>query len=684
MFNFKKLVVAQDLPRTSLTWLLVAHAMVVLPQFWIHLPIWVLPFWLVCFLWRIQIFKTRFNYPRWPLKAVLVLSLGLGMFFAYGNFLNPESGSILLVATFSLKLIESRTTRDGWVLIFLALALIAVGFLFETNIVYAVYNLLTITVITGAMFGLQNTSHKGHKPMGHVKLALKTASLLLVQALPLMIILFIVFPRLPPLWQLPSQKQSNQTKTGLSDSMSPGDFSELSQSKATAFWADFLDSLPAKKTLYWRAMTFDQFDGRTWKASSLVAYPTVPEINKQGIAVPYRVLMEPTQRNWIFALDYSPLTANSNINIRDFQAFIDGRIESVLPVMEKITYQLDSYPNALLSPSRLPSTILIQNKKLPKTGNPKAHAWAETLVKEHAGDPEAIANAIWTYFREQEFFYTLQPPTLGENSIDEFLYESRRGFCEHFSSTFAFVMRSAGIPTRVVTGFQGGEIDVPNKRVLVRQLDAHAWNEYWVEGKGWIRIDPTEAVAPNRIEMGLLGELGEEVANNLLGTDTSYGKFKNQFEKIVGIINYKWNITILGYQQNTQGAFLKGLFGDVSWVNLLIYSILIICIFFFVQMILILKPWLQKAPQHIRYFNKLVKHLSLFDPNINTTMTTLEIAQLTTLPSTLKPYLLQFNAAFDQIVYAQKPEPAAIKLLARSLNIILKTKPNRRDTGLLQ
>ncbi|GBU09900.1 transglutaminase [Gammaproteobacteria bacterium] len=660
-----------DLPRAGLIWLLVAHALVVLPQFYIYLPIWVLPMWLICFVWRIGIYKTRLNYPKLFVKIFLVAGLGAGMILAYGNILNPESGSILLVATFSLKLIESKTTRDGWVLIFLAYALIVVGFLFETSIFYAFYNVLILFVITGAMFGLQNNIQGAQAKSNHIKSAVKSSSLLLFQALPLMIILFVIFPRFPPLWQLPGKSEPADPISGLSDTMNPNDISKLSQSKTTSFWAEFADNIPQKKQLYWRALVFDQFDGRTWNASTLTHMQTLPIIQARKFAIPYKVIMEPTYKTWIYALEISDNTEPSKLNM-----FNDARLESRIPISQKFSYSLTAHLEYELEPTALSNWLYLQNINLPE-GNARARAWGKELAQQFKGDPQAIAATIWSNFQTQEFFYTLEPTVMGTDTVDDFLYEQRRGFCGHYASSFAFVMRAAGVPTRVVTGFQGGEIDYDNKRVQVRNLDAHAWNEYWVQGKGWIRIDPTAAVAPNRIEMGLLSELGEEQASEITGTNTVYGKFRDKLERFAGLVNYKWTSVILGYQQNNQANFLKSLLGSFSWVNLVIYSIIAACLFFFIQLLLIIKPWQARKPAYLRYFNALIAHLKLFDDDFNTNMTTKQLTKSDKIPALLIPPLMLFNQYFEQLIYTKNPHKDGLIKLKRALSLVLRVKPNK-------
>ena len=379
---------------------------------------------------------------------------------------------------------------------------------------------------------------------------------MLLHALPIMLVMFIVIPRLGPLWAIPNQ---NAAKTGFSDSLSPGDLGNLAQDRSPAFRVEFEGNPPAANQLYWRGLVLDTFDGRTWRMrDSWGGFPPrrADSQNIKRDPISYKVIMEPHGQIWLFSL-MTPQSATNTAN--SIRITSDYLLMHHMPVAQRMGYSVTSalqveWPEA----PRLNSSEREFYTRIPHEFNPQTQAIAHAWREQNIGDDHIIAKALTLFNRE--FTYTLQPPLLGEHSVDEFLLTTKRGFCEHFSSSFAFLLRAAGIPARVVVGYQGGRWNPLENYLLVSQSDAHAWTEVWVEGKGWQMIDPTAAVAPNRIEQGINEALGLEdqelVANAWQSSSVLYN-----LQLRWDAATYAWQRWVLNYDTETQEGLLSRLLG---------------------------------------------------------------------------------------------------------------------------
>ena len=539
------------IPRISLVWLLVAQVLVIIPHL-SQMPIWIIVLWLFCAGWRVQIFRMRASYPNAWAKALLMLVAGVGVFLSRGSLIGLEAGSVLLVAAFILKLVEMRSRRDALVLIMLGFFTVVTAYLFDDSMLMALYSLLPVCALLAALIGLQQSLF-AEQPLATLRLS----AALLLQALPLMLLLFIFFPRIDPLWTLPMS--GGKGVSGLSDSMSPGDIAELSRSDALVFRAGFSGSVPAREQLYWRALTLEQFDGRRWSQArpSLLAQPA--QWQKQGKAWRYSIVMQPSAHRWLFGLDVAQTDLSGARLLNDFTLL------AAAPVERSLLYALESWPEALREP-HASEERLNYSLQIPATGNPRSRAWAKQLRSQYP-QPAVLVNAMLQYFNRQAFYYTLKPPALGRDSIDDFLFETRSGFCEHYAGAMTYVLRAAGIPARVVTGYQGGEINPAGNYVSVRQFDAHAWVEYWQSDLGWQSVDPTFQVAPERILQGLEEAIAGE--GSFL-EDSPFSPLRyRQLSWINGLrlgwdnLNYDWQRWVLGYQSRQQLNLLQRWFGEV-------------------------------------------------------------------------------------------------------------------------
>lgn len=507
-----------------------------------RLPLWAEVGISLAFLLRLWI---AWSGRRLPARAILILlALGgfVGVFLSFRTVFGRDAGVTLLVLLLSLKLLEMRHSRDVYVVVFLAYFLALTNFFYSQTIPTAALMFATVLVITSALVGFNAPRQT---PASH----LRTAGLLLLQASPLMVLLFFLFPRVPgPLWGMPQDAFSGIT--GLSDSMSPGAISRLSTSDAIAFRARFKESTPPRARMYWRGPVFWEFDGLTWR-------PGNARLNNQfsfrgfGTPVDYEVTLEPHNRAWLFALDL-PATLPPDARVTN-----DYLLLSLRPVRNRIRYDMQSYTDYRATTGAEPQDLRYA-LTLPGPRNPRARALGAEWRQRFGDDPERILRESIDWFRDGRYEYTLQPPLLGDNPVDEFLFDTKMGFCEHFSSAFAVLMRAAGVPARIVTGYQGGEINPVDGYVEVRQAEAHAWAEVWLgQERGWVRVDPTAAAFPVRVESGLAAAVPQTSQLPFL--------MRPQFDWIRQMrfnwnaLTNRWNQWVLGYNNDRQRDMLTRL-----------------------------------------------------------------------------------------------------------------------------
>ena len=392
---------------------------------------------------------------------------------------------------------------------------------------------------------------------------------MLALCLPLMVLFFLFAPRFQPFWTVPVS--GGQAKTGISDSMTPGDIAKLSQSDELAFSVKFLGKRPKQNQLYWRGLVLQHFDGATWtqfdpdldaEAAKIKSHSDektmLSQLQKKGDEIKYEVIYQNTSQPWLFALTPVVDIMGDAIFSNDFR--IISRADILEPMLLRLLSFPDSVREIVLSESARELAL-----QLPVDGNQQSRILAKKLLFASTSKQEYI-DKVLNRFREQEYFYTLRPPLLSKNdSIDDFLLESKRGFCAHYAGSFVFMMRSAGIPARVVSGYQGGEWNEGGKFLSVKQFDAHAWTEVWLEGQGWIRHDPTAMVAPQRIERNLEAAMEDE-GSFLEGQMISLNKIKwlKSFRKQMDSMQYAWRRFVLGYDKESQQNFLKKLLGEIT------------------------------------------------------------------------------------------------------------------------
>ncbi|MFZ2542086.1 MAG: DUF3488 and transglutaminase-like domain-containing protein, partial [Gallionella sp.] len=424
----------------SLTYGLLLSIFLVIAPHTDHLPLWVSTLCSALLLWRTYLTYTGNSLPkRWLLLLITGASVA-ALAINFRTLFGREVGVTLLVLLAALKLMELYTKRDAIALIYLALFIIITNFFYSQSIPAALYMLATLFVITSTWIQLHG-QHIALNPR------LRISSILLLQAIPLTLILFILFPRVQgPLWGLPQDAYSS---SGLDDKMAPGSLSRLSLSEAVAFRVSYKDQPPRREHMYWRGPVLWNFDGHTWEPGSTLQ-TTAPQFTELNQTIDYTVTLEPHNKTWLFALDVPDKTSlpmpPANVNLS-----YDFRLYNKKPVIARLRYDARSHLIYRANVQESERQIL-RALQLPKNFNPRTLQLAAMWRADSANDDALIRTAL-SYFNQQGFEYTLEPPPLGINSIDEFLFETRQGFCEHYASTFVFLMRAAGIPARVVTGY---------------------------------------------------------------------------------------------------------------------------------------------------------------------------------------------------------------------------------------
>jgi transglutaminase-like putative cysteine protease len=541
------------LTRAQLRWLAALILCAQLPL-WPYLPPWVTAVGSGLVAVRLLLPADR-GVPakmRLWLLPVLALAVALGVRANYGYFLARDPCVAFLYALLGIKFIETRSPRDGTLLACLALFLLLTRYFYGQAIGAAALSLPAVLVLGGTLAALRDSASAAR---GWYAPLVATARML-VQGVPLAALLFILFPRLAgPLWGAPAEAGA---RTGLSDRMEPGSISSLSLSDAVAFRVDFVGRVPPSAQRYWRGPVLSRFDGVQWSASRL--HGTRPPESGPS-AIEYTVTMEPNNRPWLFALEHAaglpraplddvtaPITAQRSLAVLTD----DDQLFAATPVTQTIRYTQRSVLSDRFRSASLRDAS--DNLRLPHD-NPRSVAFARDL-RARAGSDRAFIVAVLDWFRREPFVYTLAPPLLQGDRVDDFLFDTRRGFCEHYAGAFVFLLRAAGIPARVVTGYQGGEINPDGDYLIVRDSDAHAWAEALLDGV-WQRFDPTAAVAPSRIERGLGAALPQgEPVPYLARMDMTFLKaLRLRWDAV----NYQWQRSVVGFNLQRQRDVLRDL-----------------------------------------------------------------------------------------------------------------------------
>ena len=537
--------------RQRLGWSLLGLTVMAAPQV-THIPLWMTACAVMLGGWRLACAWRGWRLPGGKsLKALLLVVTAL-VLTTFRTLNGAEAAGALLLLLGMLKLMEAKGLRDYFLLMLVAYFLGIDDFLYDQTIPLALYMLPAILITTTALL---NVAHPD--PERSFSASLRSTARLLLPALPVAVVLFLLFPRISgPIWGIASQKRTGVT--GLSTSMSPGDLSQLAQSDEVAFHVSFAGPPPPANKLYWRALVLHDYDGRTWSAGNLPwLYPLT--LVSESRPLDYDVTLEPNNLTTLYTLDLpgkipadTTLSAGYEVGVRS-------------AVTERKLYHVTSYLDTSYG-ADMPRWMLARDLMLPKGRDPQARALARQWRASSTSPEQVVQDAI-AMFHDQKFFYTLQPGQLqGEDRVDQFLFRSRRGFCEYYAGAFVFLMRAAGIPAHVVIGYQGGTLNPLDGYYVVRQREAHAWAEIWISGRGWIRVDPTAAVDPARVEQGLDASLAaDEMEGSLFDRYPLLGSVRNGWDAL----NSGWNEWVLAYGPELQEKFYRKVGLDYgNWLQL--------------------------------------------------------------------------------------------------------------------
>jgi transglutaminase-like putative cysteine protease len=558
----------KNLPRDSrdTLFLLAVIAWVILPQV-SNLPIWCSLLVAGVLTWRGTLAVQNKPLPsRWWLLALLIITLAATA-NTHRTLMGRDAGVTLIVVLLALKTLELRARRDAFVVFFLSFFTMLTNFFFSQS-------LLTAAAMLIALLGLLTALVNTHMPVGKPPLlqAAKTAGWMTLLGAPVMAVLFMLFPRMAPLWGVPSDAMAG--RSGLSANMKVGAIATLALDSSIAMRLRFKGAVPPQSDLYFRGPVLSSFDGREWRVlrsgfpARLLASA---DLRVSGAAVQYDVTLEPNNRPWLLVLDATlaapQLPGFQSVMTADLQWLVDR------PITDLTRYSVTSYPAFSYGP--LQQNVALQDfVALPAGYNPRTLQWAADLRRDprfaNAGAPELV-NAVLQRLRTGGYSYTLEPGVYGQHTADEFWFDRKEGFCEHIASSFVILMRALDVPARVVTGYQGGELNGVDGFWVVRNSDAHAWAEVWMDGRGWVRVDPTSSVAPGRT--GSFQRLAAQqglIAGALSGAFSSFSPtLLNSLRNTWEAVNNGWNQWVLNYSENKQLDLLKNIgFDSPSWEDL--------------------------------------------------------------------------------------------------------------------
>jgi len=634
----------------GMLWLLAAQLVIMLPLSF-YLPIWLIPILMISAGWRIRVMQGHISQPG-KLAKTIISALGIGALMLSG--ITPVSLDMmasLLMLGFAYKALEMEQRRDGMVVILTGYMLIGVLFLYSQSILTALYGVFSMVILTATMIAIQ------HPKSTTILSSFKLSAVMLFLCLPFMLTLFVFAPRFSPLWHF--SFSSNQAKTGISDSMTPGDIANLSQSDELAFRVTFKGERPAQRDLYWRGLVLNHFDGETWtqiagdtdsdQIRTLLKtnkFAIEKRLTQVGKPIDYDIVFEQSAQPWLFTLTPVIKMKGEAILGNDY------RVMAKKDVNEPILLEFSSYLQAQRD-INLSFEQRISALQLPEIGNGKSQALANEIMARSSSNLDYV-NRVLNRYRQEEFYYTLRPPILGDEAVDDFLLETKRGFCAHYASSFVFMMRAVGIPARVIVGYQGGEWNDKGNYLAVHQFDAHSWTEVWLKNKGWIRVDPTTMVAPDRIEKNLETAMSNE-GSFLEKQFLSSVKYSwlDGIRKTVDSGQYAWRKFVLSYDKEAQSNFIKQVFGNTSTLTIaLVVGIILVSIIllWFVALGLVRrKP--KEAPVH-RIYRRFCQNMAKHGLERKPSQPAVEFAQLAsdTFPE-MSSKIEAFTQQYTQMCY---------------------------------
>ena len=615
-----------------------------------NLPIWVLVASVSFGFWRYLLDKKQWAMPRLWLLIPITLLVGLGIIYTFKGMMGRDASLALLVVMASLKLLETKTLRDYMLVIILAYFLVGNLFLFNQTIATFALSVPPLLLLTATLINISLKNPQNFKFM------LTLSGKLLLQAVPVMLILFVLFPRIPgPLWGIPQDAYSGMT--GLGDSLQFGNISQLTKNSSVAFRVQFKGQIPAKNQLYWRGPVLWHQDANSWLMPSKNIGLIAETLESSGAAINYTITLEPHNRLWLLLLDMPTQIPNEAKLTHDYSAVAAN------PVRTRIRYEATSFSSyklgTVLNDREKTMSLQIHDSENPRTIK-LAQSWQGL-------SPTDKINSALQIFRTQPFIYTLNPPILGKDAVDHFLFNTKRGFCEHYATSFVYLMRAAGVPARIVTGYQGGELNPNGNYLIVRQSDAHAWAEVWLGNRGWVRVDPTAAVSPERIEQDLSAAIAETDQLPMMARG-DYPLLRKAFLNWDSV-NNGWNQWVLGYDDKKQLGFLKKLSGkDFSLMDLVLWmTVGIVTVMTITFLILLKNNQRKKSPAqalYAQYLNKL-KGANLAPHSHEGALDFGQRAALA-LPNR-QAAILQIAECYNLLEYSQTPNALVLQELAKHI-----------------
>ena len=614
------------------------------------MPVWMAMTILATGSWRIAAAWLDWRPLHWSIRIVLTFAALGAIIMTYGALWGRRAATAMLCLMIAAKLMEMFQTRDARQVAALAFFLVAAQFLFGQQLSLLPYLLIACWLATSAMYRVQRDEDQPVVDQNRSQAIdpqirrnwlreLRSGLLLTALAIPFALVLFALFPRLAsPLWGLPENALDG--RTGLSEEMSPGSIANLYADDSPAFRVQFDGMRPSQEELYWRGPVLTSFNGTTWSQSSFANNPPERTPSVENTPWRYTVQLEPNERRWLFTLDY-PVRWSEEARLRS-----DFQLLRKRPVTRLISYEVESQPNFIDSPNLSP-TLQQFAMRLPDGQNPRTLARAAEFRQQYADNGELI-NAVLRWFNEDEFFYSLETTPLGWHGADEFLFDLKTGYCEYYASAFAILMRAAGIPARIVTGYQGGFWQQSSEYLLIRQSDAHAWVEVWLPETGWTRIDPTAAVSPLRIRENARSALNEP----LTWLDAAWvNRLRNEYDRL----QHYWNQWVLGFNSDRQQQFLARIGLDRLSGPMMALLLVMMALITIVPIAFLLRGLGQqrlRLSEPERYWRRLVGRLKRYRLKPESGETSLEFAQRAAIELDNGDELIQAARLFYQLHYA--------------------------------
>lgn len=615
--------------------------------------------------WRLSIELKYVRQPPSWLATLLAIATFVGITYGYQTIFGRDAGVALLITMLCLKLMEMGTPRDFLVAVFLGYFVVITGFLFNQSVTIGLLMTTAVFLLTTSLIAYHRTERSFGSQYKSARLGIN----LLFQAIPLTLLLFLLFPRVSgPLWGLPEQGTS--AATGLSSSMSPGQITELAFDESVAFRVEFEDKIPDPSKLYWRGPVFTYYDGFMWQELAnnsrkffgdqwVTELPPVPQVKtKDGIQ--YSVILEPHNANWLLALDLPTLYPAGSYLTQNYELLSDE------PVKKLLRYRVTSHLNYKLGAEGPPPNRVY--RQIPQFVGPKARQLVLDLqdqIRENLPYDQQMVELVLNHFRSKPFYYTRNPPPMLDRPIDQFLFEERRGFCEHYASAFVVLMRAAGIPARIVTGYMGGELNTIGNYFIVRQSDAHAWSEVWLENKGWVRFDPTAVIPPGRVEQA---QYRDRFRRSNANDSLSESWFADSIQKIKFIwdnANHSWNDWIVGYNPKKQQSFFNSLgLSNFSWSSLVFILFGGLALFILVIALYLSGHRIRKPNQAHLLFRRFCKKLARKGFRYSPSETARTFAQrVAEKRSDIAKQVEEIAELYNQIRYAKAPSQQSLQVL---------------------